>query len=328
MTPVNAGDDGRGRPRPLPKRRQSSTFRLDNQPELMELPKDRLTLTMLTGPTPGAVQPVSAGDLVIGRDEALPWPIPDRGVSGEHARISHAAGAFTLEDLDSTNGTFLNGQRLRGPARLRDGDRIQLGENTLIRVALLDATEHDASQRVYEAAVKDALTGIYNRGHLEAVLVSEFAFAARHKTPLSIIFVDLDHFSRVNNTYGHQAGDEVLRAVAQAMRATVRVEDIVTRYGGEEFVMVARGIDLNGAVAMAERVRHVIAALDIPVPSSSTRVRVTASFGVACHEASTSYATVQQLVAAADRAVYRAKSQGRNCVCEMLDTAPDSWRRG
>jgi two-component system, cell cycle response regulator len=311
----------------LKPRRRSNTFRMDNQPELVELPKDRCTLTMLTGPTPGAVHPVKDGALTIGRDETLPWHIPDRGVSSQHARIIHEDGAFAVEDLDSTNGTFLNGRRISQVERLRDGDRIQLGENTLIRVSLEDATEHNASQQAYDSAVRDPLTGVYNRGHLEAVLVAEFAYAARHKTVLSVIFTDLDHFSRVNNTYGHQAGDQVLRVVAQAMRATVRTEDVVARYGGEEFVMVARGIDLNGAIAMAERVRQVIERQEISVPGTSAPIKITASLGVASHEAATTYDNVQSLVAAADRAVYRAKSEGRNRVCETIDTAPESWRR-
>lgn len=306
------------------KRRQSNTFRMDQGPDFEELPKDRCTLTMLTGPTPGVIKTLTSGSLTIGRDEDLGWPVEDRGVSGRHARIGLERGWFEIADLGSTNGTYVNGRRLHEPQRLRDGDKIQLGEHTLIRVSLQDETEQQAARRMYEAAVKDPLTGIYNRGHLEAVLVSEFAYAARHKTPLSVIFVDLDHFTQVNNTYGHQAGDAVLQAVAQAMKNAIRTEDMVARYGGEEFVMLARGVDLNGSLVMAERIRWIIESMSTPYDDRS--LTITASLGVSCFEAATPFETVQHLVAAADRAVYRAKAEGRNRVVGAIDAASDSWR--
>ena len=317
------GDDresGSGKPR----RRKSNTFRMDNRPDFEELPKDRCTLTMLAGPTPGVIKTLTREELTIGRDEDLSWPVDDRGISGRHARVYLKSGRFELADTGSTNGTYVNGTRLTEPRRLQDGDKIQLGEHTLIRVALQDETEQQASRRMYEAAVRDPLTGIFNRGHLEAVLIAEFAYAIRHKTPLSIIFVDLDHFTAVNNTHGHQAGDAVIRAAAQAMASTIRTEDLVARYGGEEFVMLARGIDLNGALVMAERVRHMIETMSVPVDGNE--LHVTASLGVSCLEAATPFENVQELVAAADRAVYRAKADGRNRVCGAIETSADSWR--
>ncbi len=305
-------------------RRKSNTFRMEGGQDFENLPKDRCTLTMLTGPTPGLVKTLTSGDLTIGRDEDLSWPIDDRGVSGRHSRIAFIRGQFELSDMGSTNGTYVNGSRLVNPVAVRDGDKIQLGEHTLLRVALQDVTEQQATRKMYEAAVKDPLTGIFNRGHLEAVLVAEFAYAARHKSPLSIIFVDLDHFTRVNNTYGHQAGDAVIRAAAQAMQRTIRTEDLVARYGGEEFVMLARGIDLNGSLAMAERVRQIIEGMATTFHGKV--LDITASLGVSCFEAATPFESVEELVAAADRAVYRAKSEGRNCVCAALEAQPDSWR--
>jgi diguanylate cyclase (GGDEF)-like protein len=306
------------------KRRMSSTHRMNQRPEFEELPKDRCMLTMLTGPTPGFIKTLMSGELVIGRDEDLPWPIEDRGVSGRHARIAFRDGAYVIADLDSTNGTYVNGRRIAGTHRLHDGDRLQLGENTLIRISLQDETEQQAARRMYEAAVRDPLTGLYNRGHLEATLESEFAFAQRHKTPLSVVFVDLDHFTEVNNRHGHQAGDAILRAAAHTMANAIRTEDLVARYGGEEFVILARGIDLNGALVMAERVRRVLELMVLPYRSKE--LRVTASFGVACFEAATPFETVERLVAAADRAVYRAKAEGRNRVNAALDDSADSWR--
>lgn len=291
-----------------------------------ELPKNRCTLTMLTGPSPGALYTLHGDEVVVGRDEDLSWRIDDRGVSGRHARICHRNRQFWVEDLGSTNGTYVGGQRIEAPRELRDGDHIELGERTLIRVSLQDEREHEAARRMYEAAVLDGLTGVYNRGHLETVLESEYAYAVRHRSPVSVIFVDLDHFTNVNNSYGHQAGDAALRTVAQVLAEAIRTEDLLARYGGEEFVLVARGIDLNGSIAMAGRLRQIVEQTAIDV--GGELISVTASFGVAAYEAATPYQSVQELVAAADRAVYRAKSEGRNRVCEAFDTSPESWRAG
>ncbi|MEM1034067.1 MAG: GGDEF domain-containing protein [Myxococcota bacterium] len=280
---------------------------------------------MLTGPRPGAIHTMGPGELVLGRDDELPWRLEDRGVSAFHARVFSRAGTFFIEDLDSTNGTYINGRPVL-LQEISDGDRIQLGEHTLLRASLQDVTEHEAARKMYEAAVLDPLTEIYNRGHMEAVLRQEFAFAQRHKSPLAVMFVDLDHFTRVNNTHGHQVGDEVLRRVARTIHHAIRTEDLVARYGGEEFVLVARGIDLNGSLVMAERVRRTIEHTRIPV--GDTTISVTASIGVACFEAATPYPSQDELVAAADRAVYSAKREGRNRVCEALDVAPSSWRAG
>ncbi len=313
-----SGDDPRSAT--APKRRKSKTLRIDIQPDAAERPKDCCTLTMLTGPTPGTVKTLTSGELVIGRDDELPWPIEDRGVSSRHARIVYQSGGFEISDLDSTNGTYVNGRRVLHGHRLHDGDRIQLGEQTLIRVALHDETEQQAARRIYEAAVNDPLTGVFNRGHLEASLNVEFAYAIRHRTPLSLLFIDLDHFTAVNNTWGHQAGDAVLHAVAQAVKDAVRTEDLVARYGGEEFVLLARGIDLNGALVMAERVRRIVEQLQVAFEGQL--ITITTSIGVACLEAATPFGEVRELVAAADRALYRAKHEGRNRIVAALDATP------
>jgi len=289
---------------------------MQTQPELASAPRDRCTLTMLSGPSPGSVHHLGRGELILGRDDDLPYRIDDIAVSGRHARLFCKAGEFFLEDLGSTNGTFVEGSRIRGTHRLNDGDRVQLGVNTLFRVALQDATEQEAARRLYDAAVRDPLTGVYNRGHFETLIVSEFAFAARHKTPLSVLFIDFDHFSEVNNTHGHQAGDEVLRTETRVISEAIRTEDLLARYGGEEFVLVARGIALEHALILGERVRSTVARCI--VPWEDVAIGVTVSIGVASyHHQRSPYASPEQLVAAADRAVYRAKNAGRDRVCAV-----------
>lgn len=288
------------------------TFRLDEHPDYEQLPKDFCSLTMLEGPTQGAVQPVVDGEMILGRDESLPSRIDDRGLSRRHARVYFVLGEWCLEDLDSTNGTRLNGERVGSlPERLEDGDRIQIGERTVLRVTLMDAAEAEAAQKMYESAVRDALTGAYNRGHFDERLRAEFAYARRHEAPLSLILFDLDHFKALNDTHGHQAGDATLVAVADAVQGTLRQEDVFARYGGEEFVIIAR-LEATAALRLAERLRAIVEAL--LVETGGLELRVTASFGLATIDAENPFERPEELIAAADAAAYRAKDEGRNRV--------------
>lgn len=288
------------------------TFRIDEHPDYEALPKDRCTLTMLQGPAPGAIQPVLGQEFVMGRGEDLDSRIDDRGMSRRHARVFQLLGQWCVEDLGSTNGTRLNGAPVIRPMRLSDGDRIQVGETTVLKVSLMDATEAAASRKLYESAVRDPLTGAHNRGHFDERLQSEFAFAKRHSAALSVVLLDLDHFKSVNDTHGHQAGDHVLVTMAQVAMQTVRQEDVFARYGGEEFVVLTR-LDAPHTQSFAERLRKAIGAM--VVEWEGTHIPVTASVGVATHDVATPYDHAEQLLAASDRAVYRAKNEGRNRVC-------------
>ncbi len=288
------------------------TFRIDEHPDFAALPREYCTLTMIQGPAPGAVQPVGKDPVVLGRDPELPCWIDDRGMSRRHARVFTMAGQFFVQDLESTNGTRVNGMMLDRPHQLRDGDRIQVGENTVLRVALLDAQEHEAQQRMFRAAITDPLTGLCNRGYLDDRLASEFAFAHRHRVPLAVLFLDLDHFKRINDNFGHAVGDEALRRSAEALRKELRQEDLLGRYGGEEFILVARGTERDGASTLAERLRQAIA--DLELTSEGKRVPLTVSVGVAVYQPDGPFTHPEELVAAADRAVYRAKEGGRDRV--------------
>jgi len=278
---------------------------------------------MLTGPSLGAVHPVNGDEIILGRT-ASSFPIYDRGVSGRHTRIFRRQGAFWIEDLDSTNGTFVNGARVVRCRELLDGDRIQLGENTLLHVSLHDAAHQEAQRRMYDSAVFDGLTGLYNRAYFDQLIEREFAFALRHKTTIAVLFIDLDHFSEVNNTYGHQAGDAVLRTTAEAIEDAVRTEDVVARYGGEEFVLLARGLAADSVMTLAQRVRRAIS--DLSIPYEDQVLTVTGSIGVAWLDSQTAYEDTKQLIAAADQAMYRAKADGRDRCCYAVATTSASCR--
>lgn len=170
-------------------------------------------------------------------------------------------------------------------------------------------------QEAVRSALTDALTGAGNRINLENVMNREFDLASRYDQPLSILMLDLDHFKRVNDTYGHAAGDYVLKTVAKTLRAASRGVDMTFRFGGEEFVVLLNKTDLTGANITAERLRSTIAGLSII--HDGKEIPVTISLGVASlHKQE----TVHQFMERTDRALYRAKRNGRNQV-EMAEPA-------
>ncbi|GAB3543083.1 diguanylate cyclase [Noviherbaspirillum agri] len=161
-----------------------------------------------------------------------------------------------------------------------------------------------------ERAQTDALTGLANRGHFFELANHEFGLAHRHKKPLSLMMVDCDHFKQINDRYGHEAGDQVLVAMAKAMQGCVRNTDIVARIGGEEFTILLPETPLRGALMVAEEIRAAIEALE--VDSVNGVVRLTASLGVV--EYAEAVKNVAVLMRAADSALYAAKKNGRNRV--------------
>jgi len=166
-----------------------------------------------------------------------------------------------------------------------------------------------AYERAVLAALKDPLTGINNRTAMDAAMVREVELARRHGSSLSLIAIDIDFFKRVNDGYGHASGDCVLRAVAAAITETVRGSDMVFRYGGEEFMVLLSSTGKKGALLLADRIRQRVQETEIIC--SDNVIKVTISLGVSCLDAAE---TGQTLFLKADKALYDAKANGRNCV--------------
>jgi diguanylate cyclase (GGDEF)-like protein len=169
------------------------------------------------------------------------------------------------------------------------------------------------SQRLREMSTRDGLTRQLNHRAIYERLTEELERARRYRYPLSVILCDMDHFKEVNDTYGHLAGDAVLREGAAVLRSSLRAGDLLGRYGGEEFLAVLPQVDLDAARAAAERLRLALEGLPVPLPTVP-QVRITASFGVACMDELGAGATSSVLVSLADRRLYEAKAAGRNCV--------------
>jgi len=165
------------------------------------------------------------------------------------------------------------------------------------------------NRRLEAAAMTDILTRLPNRRYAMARLDQEVANARRTRSPLCVIMLDIDHFKAVNDVYGHDTGDAVLKETADALRRAIRKSDVPCRLGGEEFLVICPGSDLGGATGVAERVREAVAEHDY---GKAFDRQVTVSLGVATFDTVTS--TVDTLLKDADRRVYVAKAAGRNRV--------------
>lgn len=269
-------------------------------------------VTVMSGPHVGRLVTLEEGDVTVGRDRGCDLHIPDEKVSRKHARIFWSDDEVMIRDLESSNGTLVGSTRVYDAHPLRDGDKITVGGSVTLKFAFQDRVEQSFQEQMYEASLRDGLTKAYNKEFLTEHLRSEMSFANRHDTDLSLILFDLDHFKEVNDTYGHLAGDAVLKELADMTRASIRTEDLFARYGGEEFAIVLREIALPGARVLAERLRKLVAEENFAFKGDT--IPVTISIGIASMQ-SARPRTPKDLIAAADEALYQAKDRGRNRTC-------------
>jgi diguanylate cyclase (GGDEF)-like protein len=248
-----------------------------------------------TGAT-GARLEADGGDVVESGDPRAP---------GERIELSISAGREAFGTLELVGAEFTPEQKLTAAS---------LASHAAI------AFENARLHRIVERqALVDGLTGLANRRQSEEALASEIARADRLGTPLTIALADLDDFKAINDDHGHATGDDVLREFAAVLRATVRDTDVAGRWGGEEFLLLLPGADAVGGVQLADRVRATLTERSFPGKEGAV-VSVTCSFGVAQH---TPGSDERDLFAAADRALYRAKREGKNRV--ELDTPVRSF---
>jgi diguanylate cyclase (GGDEF)-like protein len=276
--------------------------------------KARATLTVLTGLHAGQLMAIDGAPVTIGRAADADLVVDDAGVSRHHVRITHmAAGGFCAEDLASTNGTFIGAARV-GVAVLRRDDLLQLGPNLRVRFAIIDSAEESLQRQLYESSVRDPLTHAFNRRYLAERLIAEIARERRADGDVAILMIDVDSLKAINDCFGHLAGDRALCSVAARILRALRVEDVLARYGGDEFVVLATGTDRADAAQLAERIRCAVEGLHMS--AGGREVRITTSIGVASlTELSASDEPVATLLAIADARMYGAKASGKNKVC-------------
>lgn len=250
------------------------------------------------------------GRVVVGRDSDCELPLSDGSVSRKHALIQiDETGRLWIEDLGSTNGTQVDGVRIESKTEISPGSSLLVGGVTL-RLDHLSLKELAHLTKVVQRlslANKDALTGLATRHYLDDELPALVRRHAVSDVPITCVFLDIDHFKSINDTYGHGVGDEVLRTVARLMVMHVRDADTVVRYGGEEFLAILPNCGQDGATSTAERVRKEVERHAWGTYGEG--LRVTLSSGIAEYR---SEEGLSEWLNRADQALYEAKHLGRN----------------
>lgn len=262
----------------------------------------------------GTIFNLKAGDFILGRNADNQIVLEFEGISRKHTRVlvQDNAGKLVvfIEDLQSLNGTYVNNEKIKIRVELKKGDVVKLGS-----VALKYLPQGDPERLTYDKlnreANTDGMTGCYNKAYFNHHLDLELKKAKATGNPLSLILFDLDHFKKLNDNYGHDAGDFVLKEFAKLVTTQgIREEDIFCRYGGEEFTIILPKTNLKNAHIMAERIRKLVEEFNFIYDGK--RLTVTSSVGVADFRPGVN--TPQDFFKRVDSALYQSKNGGRNRV--------------
>jgi|SRR5579883_510247 len=304
-------------PTPLLSQPPSTRARISRPSPPVDTRGKRPCLLILAGPRLGELIAVEGRrGLVIGRDPSADLHLPDQGVSRRHARISvenDASGQPTvvrLHDLESTNGTWVDGERIVAHT-LHDGDKFRVGQTTVIRFTWLPPEEEQRQRTLLDAALRDELTRVFNGRYFLERLRAELAYAARHGSSLSLLLLDVDRFTHVDEVFGRAAGDALLLRLAEVIQSTIRGEDLLARWSDDTFAVIGRDTGLDGGARLGERLRAAIADTVFLVDEIPVELRV--SIGVAAVGAGEAR-SVEALLAAAEAGLRLAKRDGRNRV--------------
>jgi len=265
-------------------------------------------LVMIVGTEIGKRIALEQPSLVLGRSSSADVHLDLDNVSRSHATIERTKQGWILKDLDSTNGTFVNELGVR-ERMLRDGDQIRIGRATL-KFLTSGNVEAQYHEEIYRLMTLDGLTQLHNRRFFEEALDRELARSKRYGHPFALVVFDIDFFKRINDAHGHLAGDAVLRRMGALVRGKVRTNDTAARVGGEEFAVILPEADRMGGIALAEKLRKMVASE--PIEHEGVTISVTISLGVA--EFVPGIESGEELYRLADEKLYDAKRSGRNQV--------------
>lgn len=265
-------------------------------------------LVVIAGSEIGKIYYLDEGEMVLGRDESCDIVCDSPMASRRHAVIMVKGDAITIKDMGSTNGTFVNSRKMSA-MELRDGDKIGIGE-TILKYLARNTVESNFHDELYKLASLDGLTLIYNKRHFDEFFQKEFSKAQRSGTQLGLCMLDIDFFKKVNDTFGHQAGDGVLCQLADLVRSMIRQEDIFARYGGEEFCLLCPGQGCEQTVRVAERIRRAVE--ENVFLHFDQRIPLTVSIGVCCFRPDLE--SHEAMIQLADERLYASKKGGRNRV--------------
>ncbi len=275
-----------------------------------EAKKKPACLLVVGGDLNGSIFDLHPGETVVGRNPDCNISLDFSGISRKHFTIKLQDDSAVVEDLGSSNGTYLNNQKIEGSVTLKRADIIKIGAIAMKYLPKGD-TERLTYDKLHEEANTDGLTKCYNKTFFNNALEVEVKKCKVTGKPLTLIIFDLDHFKKLNDNYGHDAGDYVLREKARLIRENgIRQGDIFARYGGEEFCILLPNTNLKQGFEIAERLRLLVAKHEFIYDGK--RLPVTASIGIADYRQGVNNGT--DLFKRADSAVYKSKEGGRNQV--------------
>lgn len=265
-------------------------------------------LVIIYGDDLGRRIPLGAEPCVIGRSSKCDVQIDQESVSRNHARIVRGPNGYVCRDLGSTNGTYVNDE-LIDEVMLRDGDQLKIGR-TIFKFIVGGNIESVYYEEIYRLMTVDGLTELHNKRYFNETLDKEISRSKRYDRTFSLVLFDIDHFKRINDTFGHLAGDAVLRQVGALVKSKVRHTDLPARTGGEEFAVILPEVGVAGAAQLADKLRRAVE--ESTFRFEGTVIPVTISLGVA--EWSPRMNSADELVKRADEKLYEAKRSGRNQV--------------
>lgn len=296
-----------------------TTFVDDDETERHNGGDLRPGLIFQTGFEAGRVYMLDDKQTLIGRGDDCQIQILEPDVSRRHALLDVTAEGVEIIDMRSRNGVFVNGDRVHRQW-LDDQDQIRVGGVMTFKLAFLSMSEQKFLEDLFNAAVHDSLTRLFNKRYFLGVLEKRLARVMISKSPIALLAMDLDHFKVLNDTHGHPIGDKALKHVADLIKAECRDMDVVCRFGGEEFMVLLNDVDMDGSMQIAERIRASIDAQ--PLRHKHGTIPITASIGVAL--SSESNGSPDQLITLADNRLYNAKHSGRNQVSNISPDTPTS----
>lgn len=291
----------------------------------------RPSLVFLTGELIAVPIPLEREEVMLGRALEADVRINDTGVSRQHAKIvaerneKEKITEYIINDLDSRNGIFVNGRRVRREV-LDNGDKITIGETTL-RFDLLDEIDREYQKQIHRLISHDDLTGLLSSRSFFSELRREAGRAKAEKRPFCVLMMDGDNFKNVNDSYGHLTGSKTIEEIGFSIITSLRSGDVAARFGGDEFAAFLLDADLHQGVVAAERIRAAVEEYPFSIVRQGSKAthHITMSIGVSTFPDDSSDPI--ELVEMADSALYRAKREGRNLVAAYRDLTAEELAR-
>jgi len=274
-------------------------------------------LVQYSGAKLGKRYPLKDTVSIVGRAQNVQLYIHEASVSRQHAKFVLAGDSVAVEDMGSSNGTFVNDAPVKIASQLKDGDIVRLG-TVLLKFFAHDNVDSVMHDKIYQMATIDAGTKIFNKQYLMDALESEFKYSVTYNRELTLIYYDLDKFKPVNDTYGHNAGDFILRESSALVKAAVRKDDVLGRFGGEEFVIILPNTNKETGRELAERIREKHAAhkflIEITKNGQKHQVAHQQTISLGVEQLTHDMGAPKDLLEAADKKLYHSKQTGRNKV--------------